>query len=61
MIVLIAAFGLWFAVGWKFAVAFLFGGLVQALGHVCTPERDHAHVRTVLDEQRKREGFLRHS
>jgi hypothetical protein len=47
--------------GWKFAAVFLAGAVVAAIGHVCPPERDHAHVRTVLDEQRKREGFLRHS
>lgn len=59
MLVAIVAFATWWVLGWKLAVALLLGGLVQALGHVCA-QPDQAHVRTILDEQRKREGFLRH-
>jgi hypothetical protein len=62
MVVLIGALLFWWVLGWKFAVMFAAGGLLEALVHDCAQsQRDHAHVQSVLCEQRKREGFLRHS
>ena len=63
MVVFIAALILWWVIGWKFAALFAFGALVQSLGHVCVPQRDRSiqtHVRSVLEEDRKRQGFVRY-